>query len=123
LGLSQMEEVKKDAELTKAIREFWQNIVEVVSPDELVDFVQVFRLSRPKQVSDATKDRVGYLYAKLLFRLRPASPSEQYSANLEAAMIKFFKMQKWDVLTSTAPKSQKEKKVFQLLRNRDKNNA
>ena len=87
-ALSEMEQVKADKELVAAMQAFWVGIIQQVSPEELVDHIQIFRLTKPKQVSDDTKNKVGYVYAKLLCRFRPPTTKSRLASNFEEELTR-----------------------------------
>ena len=113
LGLSKMPEVK-GTELEKAIQEFWTHVVSK-GIKEVESQVQVFKMQKPKIPSSRRMSFGEVLYARMTYRMAPATQQSQVAANLEYHMTQFFKHMNWEVLTGTAPRMQEEREVHSLL--------
>ena len=112
LGLSKMPEVK-GTDLEQCLQAFWDQAVNK-GIKEVEKQVHVFRMRKPKIPSSRAMSFGEEPYARLTYRLAPATQHSQAAANLELSMTNFFVSQGWEVLTGTAPKSHNEREVIDL---------
>ena len=116
LGLSKMPEVK-GTDLEQNLQAFWDQVVVSKGIKEVEKQVHVFRMRKPKIPSSRAMSFGQEPYARLTYRLAPATQQTQVAANLEQSMTTFFISQGWEVLTGTAPKSHNEREVIDLSNN------
>ena len=112
-GLAEMEGWKDDRDFTEALQAFWVNVVNKVGPDILEEYVQTWRMMKPKVHSKEVVRDMGE-YCKLIMRLKPLTPSQSEAATLQEVIVKKARAAGWQVKLGTPPKSQKERKVAQI---------
>ena len=113
-SMSKMSIFKDNPEFMEALKAFWEVKVSKLDPQELKNEVQIFRITKPKTMSQSSVDDLG-AYAKVAFRFKPATISCSVAERLQEAMIKVFKEQKWHMKYGAAPRSAKERKLRSML--------
>ena len=72
-----------------------------------------WRMMKPKISSKTILG--GKPYVKLIMKFRPSSPSQDLAARLQESIIEVAKANSWEVKVGTPPKSQKERKVMEIV--------
>lgn len=125
-GMKKMEEFSKNQEFLSALRAFYEGKVKTMSSEELKEEIHVFRMFKPKiSVARRNKDdkEIDYGeggYCRAVFRFKPAVLEDNLAETLQVRIIQVCKENGWEVLFGTAPKSQKERKLIDALKNRKK---
>ena len=104
------------AELKKAMTEFWSNFVQKFNKEQLEEFIHTFRVQKPKNPSQQMTESFGS-YAKIVFRMKPMTPTCQTPAALEEQLVAHFRRMGWRVMLGPPPRSGKERKVIEALKN------
>ena len=90
---------------------FWTEVVQFVPKEELGEFIQIFKVFKPKQVSKSMQDSIGPC-ARLVIRFQQKGASMA----LQEQLIAYARRAGWKVMSGTTPKSQKERNVQETLK-------
>ena len=113
-ALGKMEEFSKDEVFARALQTFWESKVKNLSAEELKDEIQVFRVTKPKTASKQSTEALGS-YARVCFRLKPATIRCAVSATLQEEILRIMKKEQWHLKYGAAPRSQNERNLRSML--------
>ena len=111
-ALAKMADFQADQAFKDSANAFWDQIICKLSPIELKEQIQVFRLTKPKvQSSVENKDFGEEGYCKLIFRFKPATKFDEIAACFQHHLIRMIKKLNYDIRVGTPPKTAAERKV------------
>jgi hypothetical protein len=113
MGFSNMDQFKNNPTFCQTLKDFWSTYVEKLSPQDLEEYIMTWRMVKPKISSKTVLG--GKPYVKLILKLRPASPSQDLAAKLQEAILQVARDSKWEVKVGAPPRSQKERKVLDIV--------
>jgi hypothetical protein len=118
LAMTTMKEflVPEAAAFKAALEAFWAEFVLIMNKEELAEYICIFKVLKPKSPSKQMTESFGN-YAKVIFKLRPMSPGCTVPAALEEQLLKHAKLLGWKVMAGTPPKTAKERKLQEALKN------
>ena len=116
-GTTKMKDFMDDSEYKKALEDFWNQKVSL-SPLELKEQIHIYRALKPKISKEMDLDAVygEEGYARLLIRLRPSSKTDSVAETLQENFLRVCKKLGWTVYFGTAPKSAKERKLLEAIK-------
>jgi hypothetical protein len=107
-AMAKTETLAKEAEFLAKLEAFWK-LITTTHESKLPFFVHVFRIQKPKKASQAIMDGG---YAKRTFRFAPEWKEPQ---GLQTAILNLCKSQGYQLKSGTAPRTQQEREVRQML--------
>jgi hypothetical protein len=116
-GTTKMKDFMDDPEYKKALEDFWNQKVSL-SPLELKEQIHIYRALKPKISKEMDLDAVygEEGYARLLIRLRPSSKTDSVAETLQENFLRVCKKLGWTIYFGTAPKSAKERKLLEAIK-------
>lgn len=116
-SLAQIPGLEKDhPALFQALSTFWSEVVQVKSEEELASQIPIFKIFRPKVPSRAVTEKMGRVYARLVYRFKPPGLQCSRAAAVGEALEDYSRAMGWQVMHGTAPRGGKERTAVDILK-------